>query len=74
MFKTETMKIDNQAISNAYTYDQYANLHEELVENQKTSGAVQNEALANYTLLNLQRSKRVLKQLKLNIETLNKIA
>lgn len=46
-------------IKSGLTHELYLNLTEKLVAQGKTSGAIQNEELVNYTKLNLQRMLRV---------------
>jgi hypothetical protein len=72
--KKHPMKFDFNSLKNPYTWEEYLSLHEKLVENKGTTGPVQNEEMAHYTMLNLQRSKRVLKQLKLDTEIVQTIS
>jgi hypothetical protein len=58
---------------NAFSWQDYFSLHETLVKEGKTTGPIQNEDLAHYTLLNYQRSKRVFNHLKLTSATIDKI-
>lgn len=58
---------------NAFSWQDYFALHETLVKEGKTTGPIQNEDLAHYTLLNYQRSKRVFNHLKLTTATIDKI-
>ncbi len=51
--------IDISKIKNRYTYEEYKNLSEELVEQKKTTGLSQSEALIEYTKLNYFRMTRV---------------
>jgi hypothetical protein len=51
--------IDISKIKNRYTYEEYKNLSEELVEQKKTTGLSQNESLIEYTKLNYFRMTRV---------------
>lgn len=51
--------IDISKINNRYTYEEYLKLSENLVEEKKTTGASQSEALIEYTKLNYFRMTRV---------------
>lgn len=52
-------RIDISSIKNRYTYEEYKNLSEELVEQKRTTGQSQSEALIEYTKLNYFRMTRV---------------
>lgn len=51
--------IDISKIKNRYTYEEYKNLSEELVEQKSTTGLSQSESLIEYTKLNYFRMTRV---------------
>lgn len=51
--------VDITKIKNRYTYEEYKNLSEELVEQKRTTGPSQSEALIEYTKLNYFRTTRV---------------
>lgn len=51
--------IDISKIKNRYTYEEYKNLSEELVEQKRTTGLSQSESLIEYTKLNYFRMTRV---------------
>jgi hypothetical protein len=51
--------IDISKIKNRYSYEEYMNLSEELVEQKRTTGLSQNESLIEYTKLNYFRMTRV---------------
>lgn len=51
--------IDISKIKNRYTYEDYKNLSEELVEQKRTTGLSQSESLIEYTKLNYFRMTRV---------------
>jgi hypothetical protein len=51
--------IDISKIKNRYTYEEYMNLSEELVEQKRTTGLSQSESLIEYTKLNYFRMTRV---------------
>ncbi|PKB43092.1 thiol-disulfide isomerase/thioredoxin [Cellulophaga sp. RHA19] len=61
------------AISSAMPYLEYRELMRNLVANNKSTGIVQTDALANYTMLNDKRMKRLDKTTKLPDATINKI-
>ena len=50
---------DISKIKNRFTYEEYKNLSEELVEQKRTTGLSQSEALIEYTKLNYFRMTRV---------------
>lgn len=51
--------IDISKIKNRYSYEEYMNLSEELVEQKRTTGLSQSESLVEYTKLNYFRMTRV---------------
>ncbi len=51
--------IDISKIKNRYSYEEYMNLSEELVEQKRTTGLSQSESLIEYTKLNYFRMTRV---------------
>lgn len=51
--------IDISKLNNRYTYEKYLKLSENLVEQKRTTGASQSEALIEYTKLNYFRLSRV---------------
>ena len=51
--------IDAQVLDNALTYEAYWKLTLDLFEKGMTTGPIQNEALLNYTKLNIARMKRL---------------
>jgi len=51
--------IDISKLNNRYTYEEYLKLSEDLVEQKRTTGASQSEALIEYTKLNYFRMSRV---------------
>ncbi|MCL5247250.1 thioredoxin family protein [Cellulophaga sp. 20_2_10] len=63
----------NNAISTAMPYTAYRELMQNLVANNKSTGEVQNDDLANYTMLNDKRMKRLDKTTKLDATTIEKI-
>lgn len=68
------MKVDEiirEALENAIPYSQYRALVEGHVLNNSNTGAEVTEALANYTVLNHQRMKRLDKKVELSPKTLD---
>jgi hypothetical protein len=69
MTSTTIDSIDiRQKIGASISYEQYFNLVEKVVSEEKTTGPVQTEALAHYTMLNLRRMKRTEKTIKMSPE------
>lgn len=62
-----------EAISTASTYTEYREQMRNLVANNKSTGVLQTDALANYTMLNDKRMKRLDKTTKLPDATISKI-
>lgn len=62
-----------EAISTASTYTEYREQMRNLVANNKSTGEIQSDALANYTMLNDKRMKRLDKTTKLPDATISKI-
>ncbi|WBU90271.1 thioredoxin family protein [Cellulophaga omnivescoria] len=62
-----------KAISTAMPYTTYRELMHNLVTSNKSTGVVQTDALANYTMLNDKRMKRLEKTTKLTDDTITKI-
>lgn len=58
----------SQALGQAISYEQYFSLVEDVVAKGETTGPVQSEALAHYTMLNLRRMKRTEKTVTLTPE------
>ncbi|WP_051983515.1 thioredoxin family protein [Cellulophaga lytica] len=69
---TVTSLITN-AISAAMPYTEYREQMRNLVANNKSTGEIQSDALANYTMLNDKRMKRLDKTTKLPDATISKI-
>ncbi|TVZ08711.1 thiol-disulfide isomerase/thioredoxin [Cellulophaga sp. RHA_52] len=69
---TVTSLITN-AISAAMPYTEYREQMRNLVANNKSTGVLQTDALANYTMLNDKRMKRLDKTTKLTDATISKI-
>ncbi|MFK7971721.1 MAG: thioredoxin family protein [Bacteroidia bacterium] len=64
----------SQAFGQAVSYEQYFSLVEEVVAKGETTGPVQSEALAHYTMLNLRRMKRTEKTVTLSEEIQQAVA
>ncbi|EWH13004.1 hypothetical protein KLA_11735 [Cellulophaga geojensis KL-A] len=62
-----------EAISTASTYTEYREQMRNLVANNKSTGVLHTDALANYTMLNDKRMKRLDKTTKLPDATISKI-
>ncbi|MGB5982674.1 MAG: thioredoxin family protein [Nonlabens sp.] len=67
----EITQIIQEALNNSMPYSQYRALMESHVLNKTNTGNEITEALANYTMLNNQRMKRLDKKLELQPETLD---
>jgi hypothetical protein len=66
-------KIDKQVVENAFTYDSYRQLIDELMANNKTTGNNHSEAMLNYTKMNIARMNRLDKRAKLTEETIKNL-
>lgn len=67
--KTITMtknELIQQGIKDSYTYNEYRTLVSDLLEDGKSTGHEQSEALTNYSMLNDRRMKRLDKTIKLD--------
>ncbi len=67
--KTTTIEIQGlieEAIKSSYSYQEYRILVSNLLEQGKSTGQVQSEALTNYSMLNDRRMKRLDKTLKID--------
>jgi len=60
-------------LSNSFSYNEYYDQIEQLVQNGRTSGSIQSDALINYTKLNFKRMKRLNKTLTVNPELIKLI-
>lgn len=69
-----TKEVILESLSKAISYDEYIALVAELSEKGKSTGPIETEELANYTLLNNRRMKRWGKTLKFTEETLQGIS
>jgi len=66
-------KIANSILQNAYTYESYRQLIENLFAENKTTGDNHSEAMLNYTKMNLSRMNRLDKRAQLAPETIEKL-
>lgn len=57
-----------EALQDALTYEAYLLLMQDLVQQSKSTGVEQSDALSNYTLLNYKRMQRLNKTLKIGLE------
>lgn len=67
------MIISTEDLKNFYSWQDYFQLHEQLVAQGRTTGALQDDAMSHYTMLNYQRTKRVFNHLKFTDEQLHQI-
>ena len=67
-------KIEKQVVENAFTYEQYRQMIDDLFAQNKTTGANQSEAMLNYAKMNITRMNRLDKRAKLTEETLENIS
>lgn len=70
---TTVSTLITNAISTASTYTEYREKMQNLVANNKSTGNLQTDDLANYTMLNDKRMKRLDKTTKLDATTIDKI-
>lgn len=64
-------QIIEKSLENSYTYQEYRALVSNLLNDGKSTGIEQSEALTNYSMLNDKRMKRLDKTIKLSEETIN---
>ncbi|ADV48366.1 thioredoxin family protein [Cellulophaga sp. E16_2] len=69
----EVSELLKASLAKAMTYQEYRTTVSDLVVDKKSTGTVQNEALADYTLLNNKRMKRLDKTLKFSEDIIEKI-
>ncbi|WP_158974584.1 thioredoxin family protein [Cellulophaga sp. L1A9] len=69
----EISQLLNSSLLKAVSYEEYRNTISDLVANEKSTGVVQNDALANYTMLNDKRMKRLDKTLKFSEDIIEKV-
>lgn len=68
MTEVKTHCITRQDIENAYTYSEYREMIDSLLESGKTTGENHSEAMLHYTKMNVHRMNRIDKRNKLNPE------
>jgi len=66
--------IDRNVVENSMNYAAYRKIINDLLEEGKTTGGPQTEAMLNYTRMSVQRMDRWDKRVKLSEETLEKLA
>jgi len=66
-------QIISKSLENTYTYQEYRDLVHNLLEEGKSTGENQSEALTNYSMLNDRRMKRLDKTIKISEDTVNTI-
>ncbi|TNE80976.1 MAG: thioredoxin family protein [Bacteroidetes bacterium] len=64
------MKLERSLVRDAFTYEEYRQLHKDMVDQGRTSGPNQTESLIFFTKLNAKRSDRLDKHHQLSEETL----
>ncbi|WEK37430.1 MAG: thioredoxin family protein [Candidatus Pseudobacter hemicellulosilyticus] len=62
---TNSKRVDPSYFTNGLTYAAYRSLIDELLKEEKVTGATQTDALVNYTRLNVQRMNRIDKTVKI---------
>src|SRR5690625_7840711 len=73
MKNVEESLITQDVIDNAYTYESYRKLIDELLEEHKTTGPNQSEEMAQYTKMNVHRMKRLDKQVEVNEDLIERV-
>src|SRR5690625_5366915 len=73
MKNVEESLITQDVIDNAYTYESYRNLIDELLEDNKTTGPNQSEEMVQYTKMNVHRMKRLDKQVEVNEDLIERV-
>lgn len=73
MTDIKTAIINRGIIENAFTYDEYRELVDNLLANDKTTGENHSESMLHYTKMNVHRMKRLDKQVDLNDELVQKL-
>lgn len=66
MTDVKTAIINRGIVENAYTYEEYRQLVDNLLANEKTTGENHSESMLHYTKMNVHRMKRLDKQINLN--------
>lgn len=73
MTDVKTAIINRGVIENAYTYEEYRELVDNLLANKKTTGENHSESMLHYTKMNVHRMKRLDKQIDLKDELVQKL-
>lgn len=73
MTDVRTAIITRGTIENAYTYDEYRNLIDNLLKQEKTTGENHSESMLHYTKMNVHRMRRLDKQIDLKDEVVQKL-
>lgn len=73
MADVRTAIINRGTIENAYTYEEYRELIDNLLANNKTTGENHSESMLHYTKMNVHRMKRLDKRGKLKGELVEKL-
>lgn len=73
MTDLKTAIINRGIIENAFTYNEYRELIDNLLANNKTTGENHSESMLHYTKMNVHRMKRLDKQIELNDELVQKL-
>ena len=66
-------EILNNALRNSYSYQEYRKIVTDLLQDGKTSGAIQTEALVNYSRLNETRMHRIDKTMRIDGAIISKL-
>lgn len=73
MEKVKESHITPSVIENAYTYEGYRQLIDELLAENKTTGTNQSEEMVHYTKMNVHRMKRLDKQIEINEDLIERL-
>lgn len=73
MTDVKTAIITRGTIENAFTYDEYRELIDNLLKQDKTTGENHSESMLHYTKMNVHRMKRLDKQIELKDELVQKL-
>ncbi len=73
MTDVKTAIINRGIVENAYTYEEYRELIDNLLANDKTTGENHSESMLHYTKMNVHRMKRLDKQIELKEELVQKL-
>lgn len=73
MKNVEESLITQDVIDNAYTYENYRQLIDELLEENKTTGPNQSEEIVHYTKMNVHRMKRLDKYVEINEDLIERV-